>query len=86
MKKKIYKIINTNGCGLSNIIIWNSQYLIAADYNNMIFKIINMDNNSISDMKTNHKDKLICIKKINHPIFGQALLSSSFDGTIKLWT
>ena len=52
----------------------------------MKFKIIDMENNSISDMKTNHKNKLICIKKINHPIFGQALLSSSFDGTIKLWT
>ena len=45
-----------------------------------------MENNSISDMKTNHKNKLIWIKKINHPIFGQALLSCSFDGTIKLWT
>ena len=52
----------------------------------MIFKIIDMENNSISDMKTNRKNKLICIKKINRPIFGRVLLGSSFDGTIKLWT
>ena len=84
--KKIFKVISTNGCYLANIILWNDQYLIAADLNNTTFKIIDMENNSISNMKTGHKDKLVCIKKINHPIFGQALLSSSCDCTIKLWT
>ena len=85
-EKKIFKVIDTNGCLLSNIILWNNQYLIASDFNNMSFKIIDMENNSFSNMKTNHKDKLVCIKKINHPIFGQALLSAAIDRTIKLWT
>ena len=86
MKKKIFKVINTNGFKLANIILWNSQYLIAADVNNKIFKIIDIENDSISDMKTDHKDKLKCIKKINHPIYGQSLISADWDKTLKLWT
>ena len=49
------------------------------------FKIIDIENDSIIDMKTEHKGRLICIKKINHPIYGQSLISSSQDKTLKLW-
>ena len=46
--KKIYKVINTNGCGLAYIIEWNKKYIIVADVNNKSFKIvIDIDNNSI---------------------------------------
>ena len=44
-----------------------------------------MENDSISDINTEHKGKLSCIKKINHPIYGQSLISSSQDKTLKLW-
>ena len=84
-EKKIFKVINTNGCKLANILLWNNQYLIAADVDNKIFKIINMENDSINDMKTEHKSFMRCIKKINHPIYGQSLISSSQDKTLKLW-
>ena len=43
-----------------------------------------MCDDSIYDMKANHIKDMPCIKKINHPIYGQEL-SSSEDGTIKLW-
>lgn len=32
-----------------------------------------------------HNDKLVCIKKINHPIYGESLLSAANDNKIKLW-
>ena len=32
-----------------------------------------------------HKDELVCIKKINHPIYGESLLSAGNDKAIKLW-
>ena len=32
-----------------------------------------------------HKDELVCIKKINHPIYGESLLSAGEDKAIKLW-
>ena len=44
-----------------------------------------MENDSIYDMKTDHQDKIPCIKKINHPIYGESLLTASRDKTIKLW-
>ena len=84
-EKKIFKVINTNGCFLANILLWNNQYLIAADVINKTFKIIDMENYSISNMKTDHKVRLKCIKKINHPIYGQSLISAANDKTLKLW-
>ena len=84
-EKKIFKVIKTNGFKLANIILWNSQNLIAADVNNMAFKIINMENDSISDINTEHEGELVCIKKINHPIYGQSLISAANDKTLKLW-
>ena len=32
---------------LAHIIEWNRKYIIVADYNNKLFKIIDLDNNSI---------------------------------------
>jgi hypothetical protein len=49
------------------------------------FKIINVENNSIIDIKSNHTDELISIKKAVHPIYGESLLSAGRDRKIKLW-
>ena len=84
--KKIFKIINTNGCKLAHIIEWNNKYIIVADFNNKLFKIIDIDDNSIHDIIIEHKNNLKCIKKINHPIYGESLLSAGQDKIIKLWT
>jgi len=84
--KNIYKVINTNGCYLANIIKWNKKYIIVADYNNKSFKIIDIDNDSIYDVNTDHNDKLACIKKINHPKYGESLFTAARDKIIKLWT
>ena len=45
-----------------------------------------MENDSISDINTEHEGKLYCIKKINHPIYGQSLIRAGNDKTLKLWT
>ena len=85
--KKISKIINTNKCELAHIIQWNDKYIIVADVNNKSFKIIDLDENKIiSDIGGQHIDKVNCIKKIYHPIYGESLLSAGNDKTIKLWT
>ena len=84
--KKIYKTINTNGCKLAHIIEWNKKYIIVADVNNKSFKIINIDDGTIYNINTEHKKELISIKKINHPKYGESLLTAAQDKTIKLWT
>ena len=70
---------------MAHIIEWNKKYIIVADYKNKTFKIIDIENNLINNINPVHKDKLVCIKKINHPIYGESLLSAGYDNTIKLW-
>ena len=84
--KKISKIINTNNWKLAHIIQWNDKYIIVADVNNKSFKIIDLEKNKVtSDIGGQHTDKVVSIKKIYHPIYGESLLSASQDKTIKLW-
>ena len=84
--KKIFKIININQCELAHIIEWNNKYIIVADISNKSFKIIDIEENKIiCDIKGQHKKELICIKKIYHPLYGEALLSAGGDYKIKLW-
>ena len=85
--KSIYKVINTNECVLSNIIPWNNQYIIVADYDNNSFKIIDIEKGKIvKDISGQHTDKVPCVKKIYHPLYGESLLTAGQDNTIKLWS
>ena len=85
--KKIFKTILINNCYLTSLIKWNNKYLIVADYGNKSIKIINIEEYKlICDIKGQYYDNLLFIKKINHPIYGESLLSSSKDNIIKLWT
>ena len=85
-KKKVYKTINTKGCLPAHTIEWNKKYIIVADFNNKSFKIIDIDNGTIYNINTEHIDGLKCVKKVNHPIYGESLLTAANDKTIKLWT
>ena len=85
--KNIYKTINVSNCKLAQIIQWNNKYIIVADVNNKSFKVIDFEENKvISNITGQHTNKVKCIKKIYHPIYGESLLSSSEDKTIKLWS
>ena len=71
---------------LIHIIEWNNKYIIAADYNNKSFKIIDLEENKIiCDIKGQHSNNIVYIKKIYHPVYRESLLSSVEDNTIKLW-
>ena len=85
--KKIFNVIDTKGCKLAHIIEWNKKYIIVADYKNKLIKIIDIENNNlITNIKSGHNNDLKCIKKINHPIYGESLLTAANDSIIKLWT
>ena len=60
--------------------------IIVADIENESFKIIGLEENKmICDINGQHTKKLICIKKVYHPLYGESLLSGADDKTIKLW-
>ena len=56
------------------------------DNKNKSFKVIDLDDESIYNINTEHKKELISIKKIIHPKYGESLLSSARDNIIKFWT
>ena len=85
--KSLFNIINCNECNLAHIIQWNDKYIIVADVNNKSFKIIDLEENKvISNIGGKHTDKVISIKKIYHPIYGESLLSCGEDKCIKFWS
>ena len=86
-KKQFFKNINTANCILAQIIQWNNKFSIVADVDNRSFKIIDLEKfKVIKDIGEQHTDKVKCVKKVYHPIYGESLLSSSKDKTIKLWS
>ena len=85
-KKNILKTINIKNSFLYYIIQWNSKYIIVADYKNGSFKIINLENENISDINEKNNGALVCIKKIYHPKYGESLLTAGENKTIRLWT
>ena len=84
--KQIFQAFNMKECKLAHIIQWNEKYIIVADHDNKEIKILDINNCSGFLINTVHKEGLKCIKKINHPIYGESLLSSAKDKMIKLWS
>ena len=86
--QKIVKIINTNINDLELFIEWNNKYIIIVD--KFYFKVFDLQQNKfiskIEDKKSDKSDKIRCIKKIYHPIYGESLLIMNYENTIKLWS
>ena len=85
-ERKFVRTIKINN-ELAHIIQWNDKYCIVADYSNKSFEIIDFDKKEMTkNIGGEHKCKVICIKKVNHPIYGESILSTGEDGIIKLWS
>ena len=69
-----------------HISLWNNKYIIASDYNNKSFKIIDLEiYKVITEIKHIENFEIKSVKKVYHPIFGESLLSCDKKGNIKLW-
>jgi hypothetical protein len=86
-QKRITNYVKTNGCRLMHIIQWNQEYAIVADYDNKALKVIDLDSGKVvSHIQGVHSKGVICVKRVYNHIFGESLLTSGSDKTIKLWT
>ena len=85
-KNLITSIYDNQGSYLHHIIQWNDKFAIIADVTYKSFKIFNYDEKKyICNIGGQHSNYVIGVKKIYHPIYGESLLTSGWDYTIKLW-
>ena len=86
--KKLINRIITGDYNLFSMIRWSEKYIIFADNNkNKSFKIIDLDEfKIISNVGGKHQKPIICIKKINHSIYGDCLITSATDQSIIIWS
>jgi len=69
---------------ISGLCLWNDNYLFCGDYDNKINLIDLKDGKCIKRFKAHNR--YVCrIEKINHPIYGECLLSNDVYGNLKLW-
>ena len=77
--------IKINNNWLYGICLLSEKYLFVGCTNNII-KLIDIEKGKIIKDLIGHNSRIICIKKINHPKFGECILSQGYkNGQIKLW-
>ena len=70
---------------LYGICLWNNNYLFVGCSDKTI-KLIELNNELVIKSLQGHNDVVLTIKKINHPQYGEALISQGAgDDQIKLW-
>ena len=85
-ENKLINHIFVNNSILTNLIQWNEKYIILINGNkNSIIIIDYYHGIIISNIFSQHEKGILFIKKIEHPIYGESLLTSGQDGFIKLW-
>ena len=75
---KLLKIIEVSDKKLYEICLWNKEYLFIGCSDKSI-KLLNLRNGIIIKELTGHNNVVISIKKINHPKYGQYLISQGYD-------
>ena len=81
----LLKKIKINDGGLRSICLWNDNYLYVACDDKTI-KLIELKNGLVINTLKGHNKQVITIKKINHPEYGECLVSQNKEASqIKLW-
>ena len=81
----LLKKIRVSFNGLSEICLWDNEYLFVGCDDNTI-KIVEYNNGKIIKELKGHSNKVISIKKINLPGYGECLFSQAIKlDSIKIW-
>jgi len=71
---------------VNGICLWNNDYVLAGG-NDKKIKIIDLNKNIIIKDLNGHNNDVITLKKINHPQYGECLISQGYkDDGIRIWT
>ena len=70
---------------LYGILLWNNDYLFVGCEDKTI-EIIDIKKGIVIHSLIGHNNRVLSIKKINHPQYGECLISHSSDRIIKLWS
>lgn len=88
--KELAKIIKISGKynnrRLYGLLFWNERYLLVNDDTKKAIKVIDIKlNKVVSQINNLHNTSVRCLKRINHPEYGECLLTGGDDQKIKLW-
>ena len=82
--KLLNKIIINNEW-LNSICLWNKEYLFVGCKDSSI-KLIELNTNKVIKNMNGHNNRILTIKKMIHPKYGECLISQDADDShIKLW-
>ena len=85
-KGDLIKLISLDVPGVCGICLWDYDNLFIGDKDGNI-KLIDIKNRKIVNNFKAHKEDIASIKKINHPKYGNCLISQAYEehGKIKIW-
>lgn len=79
-------IIETFGvCGVGYLIHWSDNIIVGTNSNRGLIVVDLSCLKVVSCLEYIHDKGIVCIKKINHDIYGESLFIASNDGIIELW-
>ena len=71
--------------GIKSICLWDENHLFVG-CDDATIKLVDMNSNEIIHVLNGHKQKVCCLKKIEHEKYGKCLISKGWGGDfIKLW-
>ena len=87
VSKNIIDIISVfSGAFLKDVLLWNEDFLIVADYTNNSLDIVSLSKKKVvKQLKSPHKEGIESIGKLNDDKNEAFLLSSAKDKTIRMW-
>ena len=69
---------------LKGLCLWNKDYIFVGCGDNQI-KLVDSNNGNILNNLKGHNGYVLTLKKINHPKYGESLLSQGCDNKIIFW-
>lgn len=76
--KLLNKIKICDNCWLFGLCLWDSEHLLIGCGDKSI-KIVELKNRAINANLNSFNNKVLCIKKINHPLYGECLITQGYE-------